>query len=952
MVDNNSDSLAAAKRIAASGGHLDFENAADLVLSYSDFVAAAIQRRPALITDLVESGDLFRKYATGEIEKRLTDFIKNVSDEDLPTSLRRFRTREAVRIAFRDLAGWVEVEDVLGELSDFADAVIRSTVSRLTETLADESGIPVDFENRPQQLVVLAMGKLGGRELNFSSDIDLIFTYPGGGETAGGRVRVTNEEFFTRLARRWIRLISDTTEEGRVFRVDMRLRPYGESGPLVIGFDALEDYLQRQGREWERYAFLKARVVTGGCFDGRDLLDRLTPFIYRKYLDFSIIEALREMKAGIERETRRSEAASDIKLGPGGIREVEFFGQVFQLLRGGVDPSLKETRLLSLLDRLSRKKYISGDVAGELTGAYRFLRMVENRLQQRSDRQTHRLPSGEGEFRKLAEAAFFPGAEPFRSALQTHMSTIHRHFRALLSGGMDRAPDSEMPLPDAKVLLSGENRETACRLLSTAGWREPEKALAVLEDLGDDASSRVLSPAARRRLESLIPLVLAAAGKTNDPHSVLRRIAALLKTIQRRTTYLYLLLEHPDALSVLVKLAEQSSWIIWYVTRHPVLLDELVDPRLLYSPPGRDELQAELNDRIEGIDRDDLELLMETLRIFKQVNVLRVASADITDAIPLMRVSDHLTEIAETVVQKTVDIAWDHLTRVHGIPECRLAGESCRRGFAVIAYGKLGGIELGYDSDLDLVFLHAGSGAETLGGSRPMDTTSFFARLGQRLVHMLTTQTPAGILYETDMRLRPSGGAGLLVSQADAFAEYQQKSARTWEHQALVRARPIAGDPILFIFFNRLRKSILEIPRDPEILRRDVADMRRRMSAELLRAKPGEFDLKLSPGGIVDIEFLVQYFVLRYAHEHPMLSKWSDNVRIIGVLGKTGILSDRETYLLRKAYLVYRTAGHRKNLQKQPAVVGENRFRFLRRFVVHLWRCYMETEPESKETTK
>ncbi len=919
------------------------------VFACSHFVAKTCTGRPGLLQELIDSGDLAAPASGSTYRQRLLDVLGDpaeVTEERAADVLRRFRQREMVRIAWRDIAGLSSLTEVMQELSALAETCLQAALEVLYTRLLEIFGQPVSDRGDPQQLVIIAMGKLGARELNFSSDIDLIFAYPRPGHTRGTGRRISNEEFFLRLCRRLVRLIGAAEAEGLVFRVDLNLRPYGENGPLVMNFDAMEDYYLRQGREWERYAWIKARVVAGDHEAGARLLEALRPFIYRRYLDYGAFESLRGMKTRIAREVKRRRLEDNIKLGRGGIREIEFFGQMFQLIRGGVTPRLQRRSILAVLEVLADENIIPRQVADELASAYRFLRRTENRLQEFEDRQTHRLPGDPVRRARLAYGLGFDGWDAFHGRLNSVMQDVHRHFDQLLAGGrksggraaQGRDPASAWLEEIWQGVLSGEG---ARRRLQQLGFDNPGEIITLLDHLRDDADTRNLSLEARRRLDKLMPLLLDSLRPAPEAAVVLGRIADLLKTILRRSSYLALLLENQSALTHLVRLAGASPWIITHLTRHPVLLDELLDPRTLYTPPRRDEVAQDLKSRLAHIDPADLEYQIEAMNVFKQACVLRVAAADVTGHLPLMRTSDHLTDIAEVIVCEVMELAWRHLVERHGLPACSAALDGAGRCFAVVAYGKLGGIELGYGSDLDLVFLHAGGRRQTTGGRQPVDEAQFFARLGQRVVHILTAHTAAGVLYETDMRLRPSGSSGLLVSHIDAFEEYQLEKAWTWEHQAIIRARAIAGDPLLVARFNAVRARVLSLPRDRAKLRREVAGMRERMRRERLKPAPGIFNLKQDRGGIVDIEFLVQYLVLLHAHTHPELLRWTDNVRLLEALTRTGILSDTDAYLLRETYLAFRQRIHRLNLQEKPARVPRKSVAASGARVWRLWQRHL-----------
>ncbi|MBT8371158.1 MAG: bifunctional [glutamate--ammonia ligase]-adenylyl-L-tyrosine phosphorylase/[glutamate--ammonia-ligase] adenylyltransferase, partial [Deltaproteobacteria bacterium] len=685
-----------------------------------------------------------------------------------------------------------------------------------------------------------------------------------------------------------------------------------------------------------------ARVVAGDIGAGTLLLQRLHPFIYRRYLDYSVFESLRKMKQMIALEVKRKGMEDDIKLGPGGIREIEFFGQIFQLLRGGVSPALQDTGILNVLKALVDESLIPQEIGDQLATAYVFLRETENRLQAYADQQTHRLPADENGKLRLAISMGFPDVGSWDSVLEKHRKVVQDQFQLLLESGdaKDRQKDIEDPLEGIWQNLMGSQQ--AEKVLASAGFTQPNEVLPLLDYLRNDPETRALSPRGRQRLDKLMPRFLQEIGAQENSLETLGRVIDLLKTIERRSSYLALLLENPTAQTHLVKLSSASPWIASFLARHPVLLDELLDSRTLYLPPQKLEMRTNLRRRLADVPLEDLEYQIEQLCIFKQINVLRVATADVTGTLPLMRVSDYLSEIAESILGEVVDLAFQHLVSKHGIPICRLGSQSCDKGFAVIAYGKLGGLELGYGSDLDLVFLHAGTDELTRGEERPIDSTQFFNRLGQRVIHILTSPTRAGKAYEIDMRLRPSGSSGVLVSHIEAFGDYQLKDAWTWEHQALIKARPICGDDILSKRFETLRKQVLAQPRSKENLSTEVAGMRERMRKKLLNPEDGVFDLKQDIGAMVDIEFLVQYLVLLNSHKFDGLLKWTDNVRLIQTLIESGAMDENTAHVLKHAYLIYRAAAHQLSLQEKAAKVPQEKFSRLQKRVSEIWHAFFK----------
>ena len=928
---------------------IDEAQALDLcrVWACSEFVARSCIRYPRLLAELIASTDLDRRYDEGVLRRHVHQTLADVADdEQLGERLRFCRRREMVRIAWRDLADKAGLDETMTDVSLLAEACIDETLGILEAWQRREQGVPTGADsNEPQNLVVLGMGKLGAYELNYSSDIDLIFAYPEAGETVGGPRAISNEQFFIALGRRLIKLLDTTTAHGFVYRVDMRLRPNGDSGPLVMNFAAMETYYQSQGRDWERYALIKARPVAGDLAQGRALLDELRPFIYRRYLDYGTFEALRDMKSMIKREVHKKGLQSNIKLGPGGIREIEFIGQLFQLIRGGREPSLRQRGIQAVIRALIDVGHLPGYVGEELLQDYEQLRRIENRLQAWADEQTHNLPdegpAGDLAWQRLALSLSPPVKSGQRADID--VAAVQRQIRRVRSR-VQYHFEQVFAAPQAEDSghMGGADRETDWQAIwlgtdeggEIPGFSDAGEARRRLQMLRASHACRALSAQGRGRLDRLMPLLLAAVADTVNHSAVvsirvsadqtLQRVLHLIESIMRRTAYLALLIEHPMALSQLVKLCAASPLIAEQLARYPLLLDELLDPRTLYAPLRREALARQLETLLSPNAADDLEQQMDVLRIFKQAQVLRVAAADLVGAIPLMVVSDYLTWIAEVIVEQVLRIAAANV-----VPESER--EEVMAGFAIIAYGKLGGIELGYASDLDLVFLHDGR----------QEASMRYTRLGQRVVHILTARTPAGILYEVDMRLRPSGASGLLVSSIEAFENYQNKEAWTWEHQALLRARFVAGAETIARQFEQVRHAVLSRPRPAAALRDEVREMRERMRAELIKGGSDQFDLKQGAGGITDIEFIVQYAVLRWGGEYPELLRWTDNIRQLEGLATTGLIDVQDCRLLSEAYQAYRACAHRLALQQQATLVPVEDFREYRKAVAAIWERLM-----------
>ncbi|MGD9888700.1 MAG: bifunctional [glutamate--ammonia ligase]-adenylyl-L-tyrosine phosphorylase/[glutamate--ammonia-ligase] adenylyltransferase [Halothiobacillaceae bacterium] len=923
--------------------HSDTADSYFPVLASSPFVAESLARQEGLISGLIHSRDLFSAYEETSFKNKLDELLLNVSDETtLLRTLRQFRRREMVRIAWRDLAGWANTAETLLELTWLADAAVQGALDWWTAQLQQRHGQPRDTQGQPVGLVVLGMGKLGGHELNFSSDIDLIFAFDDEGETDGAKP-IENSEFFIRLGQRLIRAIDLLTEDGFVFRVDMRLRPWGDEGPLALTFEQMELYYTLHGREWERYALIKARPMAGDKLAGERLIEQLKPFVYRRYLDYGAFAQLREMKVMIEREMAKKGMRDNVKLGPGGIREVEFIGQVFQLLRGGRERALQQRGILTILRVLADDEILSHNELHVLISGYDTLRRVENRLQEMRDQQTQLLPEIPYEQQRLALSLGYRDWETFIQAFNSTRAEIHQVFCRVFRVLDEAAQDQFTPLDEiCRGTLHGEAAE---KILLATGFT-PEHApavLALLQDFLQERFIRSLSDTAHARLMKLLPRMLRAVADKTDVLDILPRLFALLTRIGGRSVYLALLLENPPALEQLVHLMAASPWIAEQLTRHPILLDELLDLRSLYAPPNADELRIELSSMLENVVDGDIERQMDELRRFKQINMLRVAAADIMDVLPVMQVSDHLTWMAEVLLDEVYKESMRELVQRHGTPLCVVDGKPHRPGLAVIAYGKLGGLELGYGSDLDLVFLHESTGEQQeTDGDKPLDNAQFFARVTQKMISRMTTQTPAGVLYEIDTRLRPDGASGLLVSSLSAFADYQRHHAWIWEHQALTRARWVAGEPRIKAAFEAVRQAVLCQVRDPQSLRTSVVEMRAKMRAELDQKDPSKFHIKTGQGGLTDIEFIVQYHLLAHAHAHPEIVRWSDNIRQLADLASAGILEASESAQLAEIYRRLRDRGHHLALENRKTLIDAQEFEHERAFVVEVWQRRME----------
>jgi glutamate-ammonia-ligase adenylyltransferase len=933
--ERHADDAALAELIEADN---DLLSALTRIVACSPYVADVFDRYPEVLPELLQSGRLQRPLTDDELQQAIVADAADVhGDAAFEKALRLFRHRELARIVWRDLTHAASCRETLADLSALADAAIGAAVARARDELAGKFGTPRTPEGDEAGFGVLGMGKLGGRELNFSSDVDLIFVFSERGETDGSRCK-SNEEYFRLLAQRVVAFLSKKTADGFVYRVDTRLRPFGDAGPLAVSVGALEGYLTQHGRDWERYAYVKARVVND--WEGTDSLYQyvLRPFVYRRYLDYGVFDSLRDMKAMIEAEVRRKEFHDNVKLGRGGIREVEFIVQTLQLVRGGSVAELQDRELLSALEKLVRPGCIPRDAADDLREAYLFLRQFENRLQAINDRQTHDIPGDDLNRARLTVAMGYPDWESLSEALAAQRNIVSTYFHDIVLAGTD---EQEAIEPSAKLIrawAAGASDESISELLTELGFDDAKAPLQRLSSFRDSGFYLRLDEPGRDRLDTLMPAIVTLAGAAALPLEALEGALRVIEAIGRRSAYFALLNENPAALKRLVDLCSKSDFLVTQVATHPLLLDELLDPRVFLDAPDRATFADDLAVRLAAASLDDGEARRNALRNFQQAAVFRVAVADLSGALPVMKVSDRLTDIAELVLEAALELAWFELTARHGEPRCQVEGEDQAAKMIIVAYGKLGGLELGYGSDLDIVFLHDSIGDKQFTSSqRSLDNSTFFIRLAQRVIHILTMSTSSGALYEVDIRLRPNGKSGLLVSGLEAFERYQQQDAWTWEHQALLRGRAVAGDAALHDAFEQTRTLILTSHVERDKLRQDVADMRVRMRDELSKGTPEDFDLKQGRGGITDIEFIVQYLVLAGAAEHPDLVFYSDNIRQLEALAKAGMLDAQEAETLAETYRTYRRRIHRLSLAGQDPLVPRVEVDELTAVVVAAW---------------
>ncbi|MGH8446333.1 MAG: bifunctional [glutamate--ammonia ligase]-adenylyl-L-tyrosine phosphorylase/[glutamate--ammonia-ligase] adenylyltransferase, partial [Solimonas sp.] len=777
----------------------------------------------------------------------------------------------------------------------------------------------------------------------FSSDIDLIFCHRAAGETDGARP-LSTDEYFAKLAQDVQKLLAAVTEDGFVFRVDLMLRPFGSAGALSASYAALEEYYQVHGREWERYALIKARPVAGDIAGGAELLRVLRPFVYRRYLDYNAIGSLRELKRLIADDVARRGQEDNVKLGSGGIRELEFIVQSFQLVRGGAEAALRDPRLRTVLRHLGEAGHLEPAVAAELDAAYVFLRRLENAIQMYADQQTHVLPVQDETRVALCAALDVPAWETLAERIAAVRGFVQQQFDRIFAERGGEADSAQARLVRAlwARMIDGDE---ALDALSVAGFgRDPRSVLDALDELRNARLVRAMSESGVQKLLALLGPLFEAAHEQGDPELALCRTLSVVQAVAGRSTYLALLHDNAGARAQLVRLCAASPWLTAFIAQAPALLDTLLDTRALYAPPGRDDLRRELARRAADLAPADTEAGMDVLRRYQKEMTLRIAAADLAGQLPLVQVSDRLSWLAEALVDEAVQRAWLEMREQYGEP---LRTNGVPSGFAVIAYGKFGGIEMGYGSDLDLVFVHDCDqlDGDTVRGARAINNGVYYARLAQRVINWLATQTPAGRAYEIDMELRPNGKSGLLVSSLASFAAYQRDSAWTWEHQALSRARCVAGTPAIANAFAEVRREVLMRERDPAKLCHDIVDMRAKMRANLDKSTAARWDVKQGAGGLIDIEFITQYLVLRDAHRDPAIVEWSDNWRQLEALARAGSLPEADRDALIASYRALRAWTHAQSLQQQATAIDASRFVAEREAVVALWHRVLGAVP-------
>ncbi|MDX1347345.1 MAG: bifunctional [glutamate--ammonia ligase]-adenylyl-L-tyrosine phosphorylase/[glutamate--ammonia-ligase] adenylyltransferase [Thiomicrorhabdus chilensis] len=902
-------------------------------VQWSRFLEMVARRYPQVL----EQASWQDKLADGDLYQRVYERVIDSHDEiELKRHLRQQRNQVMARIAIRDLTGLADLEESMRDISDLADALVSSALDWHYGRFCERYGTPIGSESGlPQKLIVLGMGKLGGQELNFSSDIDLIFVYPESGETQGAVRSISNEQFFVRLGQALNKSLVEVTEDGFVYRVDMRLRPFGDAGPLAVNFAAIEHYYEIHGRAWERYALVKARAMAGDKQEAQYLFNILRPFVYRRYIDFSAMESLRELKQMITAEVKKKGMQANIKLGPGGIREIEFIVQAFQLVHGGRDRTLQGRALMPMLQTLFSLGFIDKESFDGLMQAYVFLRRAENRLQEWADQQTHDLPKETSQQEVLANAMGFESYDAFLLELNRHRDYVQEQFSAVFA---EEEVSEEANELSAFWLGSLDSVED----LDGFEVEDPDSFLRHLQNFKQSRAVGHLSREGVERLNALMPLLLEELLKQGYVEQTFVRVLKVIESVVQRSVYLVLLKENPVALKHLVLLCEVSPWLADMLFKYPALMDQLIDERNLYAPLEPAGLNREIQHLLLEVGEDE-ERFMEQIRQWRHAQVFKVAAADITGHLPIMKVSDYLTWIAEAVLGGVVEFAWQFMQRRNGLPG-GMTKDNLRNPFLVLGYGKVGGIELGYGSDLDIVMLYQGLNPGDLAineRGRSLENSLYFVRMGQKVISLMTTLMPAGVLYEIDTRLRPNGASGLMVTDLEGYKTYILNKAWNWEHQAFVRVRAVAGDDQSRQAFDAFRHEFLQASREREKVKSDVLEMRQKMRESLDKSNAEVFDLKHGRGGIVDIEFMVQYLVLAFSSQYPALSEFTDNIRILETVESVGLMSSEEVGQLIDSYKVYRSKYHRVALQNQKPLVESGCYLAEREAVERVWNRVM-----------
>ncbi|GAB4223036.1 MAG: bifunctional [glutamate--ammonia ligase]-adenylyl-L-tyrosine phosphorylase/[glutamate--ammonia-ligase] adenylyltransferase [Gammaproteobacteria bacterium] len=914
------------------------------MLVCSEYVASLLSREPQLLQQLVNESAFSRLYSRYDYQRQIRQQLATVTDElQLMRQLRVFRHQHMMRIIWRDVNNLATLKNTLEDLSNLADACIQYVMTYLYQKFTTQHGFPCNEQNYRQHIIVIAVGKLGARELNFSSDIDLLFCYPSRGYTS--KSHIANQQFFTQLVQQFIKLLGQKTQDGFLYRVDVRLRPFGQAGSLVMTIDELQNYYQNHGRAWERYVLVKARIIYPRHNEHTKALKRLLrAFVYRHYVDYSVIESLRDMKKRIEANVRQKNLTNDIKSGPGGIRFIEFIVQVFQIIRGGQERRLQQPNLLRTLSYLGRIRALPAQVIADLTQAYSWLRQLENRIQMVFDRQTHQLPISKIEQNRLAYALNEQDWPALEKLLATYRQVVIKHFADVIAEPQT-IEDAKQTLPQILHIIKHPDEEsTNLVLLQKCGFIQVAQINELITGVLSHKRYKKLTTNIRLVFDNLFSRLIALTASCTDQVETLRRALDIFEAIMRRSVYLTLLNERPQILPVLVQLADCCAWLCEKIAQFPLLLDKLlhVDAKL---PHTRSYLAKQVRHYLA--DCEDSEQAHKALQRFHMIEIFNTAISETVYQLPLMQVSDRLAIIAEIVLENVYQIALDDVTSRFQFRN-RLTPEDCP--LMMVAYGKLGGGEMSYISDLDLIFIY--DNTITQCPEISLLNQEFYLTVARRILHLLQARTTMGILYQIDTRLRPSGNAGLLVTSFDAFAEYQRNTARTWEHQALVRARAINGPAQLQAKFQQFRRELLTQQRDINLLRTQIDSMRQQMREQLLLRNKGFYDIKQASGGMVDIEFLSQFLVLGWSHLYSSLVEYADCIHIFKQTAQLNLLTPSQTELLINAYRQYRQIQHRRILmnvsERQIYSVPEAEVNELAKQVIAVWQSIIKEPSDGR----
>ena len=917
----------------------------------SPYIKRVCISQPKWLQNILADEQLHVDYDLEKYRQLLTTVFLNAdSVEMLQQQLRQLRAACFARIAWRDLQQYTSVQQTLNELSIFAEICAQETLQWCFEWHQSQPRANDFVKGLRQNIVIFALGKLGGGELNFSSDIDIVFACidENALEDVGQEQSAQTIEFYLKVVQLFIKVLSEQTQDGFVFRVDTRLRPFGNSGTLLPSFLSIDQYFQTHGRDWERYAWMKARVIAGDMQAGEKFLQEITPFIYRRYLDYGAMQSLREMKTLIDTKARQDSAKENLKIGLGGIREIEFIAQMFQLIYGGKDSSLRIRSTLQALRQLEAQGLLAADWVNDLTIAYLFLRKAENGLQLREDQQTHSLPNDEQQQLHYAYLMTLSNWQDFYAEYKKHTSIVNNIYQSLLKRDDEVKKETFDKSEFERLWMQIDEKEYCLDILTKSFVDDAEYIYEQLKQFSQSSLVQKLVPLARARLDNFMPIFLQQLLQFEEPLTVFNRFLKILKKIAQRSTYISLLIENKNKLAKIFQLIQASPWISQYLATHPLLLDEILSMDDTYEPPSLVEMQQQLTTYMESIDTG-LEGYMENLREFKHSQAIQIAAADVVENYPIMKVSDHLSWLAETCIKNALQYAYNELVEKYGEPQCVLDKQTYAPEVLIVEYGKLGGLELGYGSDLDIVFLHnsVGENCETSGGetsgSKKIHNDIFFTRLVQRTIHILSTVTVGGKVFDTDLRLRPHGESGPIICSVNAYKNYLINDAWLWEHQALVRARAVTNSDMLHAEFVRIRQKVLCQTREVKEVRSAIIEMRNKMLTAKQASSNAGFNIKKDPGGVIDIEFIVQFLVLSYADKFPQICEYTDNIRILDACAQVDLLEQHNAEELKEIYLKYREYLHQLSLKLLPETVDMSVFANERSVVQKYWASLLHS---------